>query len=126
MKIRHFVQCGNSKSGWLCADRATKMQIARTLQIFTYFSAKTNPETETTVVSREKTKTDIEFKILQRPTLVKVHIVSYTSNAPSWKQREIVYSGHRSRAMRKPTPVDLPNAHFDTLIDSKVTTSTLS
>ena len=43
------------------------MQIARTFQIFVYFSAKTDPDTETEVLGREKTET--EFKIPQLPKL---------------------------------------------------------
>ena len=43
------------------------MQNARTLRIFTYFSAKTNPETKTSVLGREITETDTEFKIPQPP-----------------------------------------------------------
>ena len=42
-----------------------KMRIARTFLIFVYFSAKTDPETETEVLGREKTET--EFKIPQPP-----------------------------------------------------------
>ena len=41
------------------------MRITRTLRIFTYFSAKTNPETKTSVLGREKTETDTKLKIPQ-------------------------------------------------------------
>ena len=41
--------------------------MARTLRIFAHFNAKTNPETETSVLGREKTETATEFKIPQRP-----------------------------------------------------------
>ena len=44
-----------------------KMRIARTFLIFVYFSAKTDPETETEVLGRAKTETETEFKIPQPP-----------------------------------------------------------
>ena len=40
-----------------------KMRITQTFQIFVYFSAKTDPETETKVLGRETTET--KFKIPQ-------------------------------------------------------------
>ena len=43
------------------------MRITWTLRIFTYFSAKTNPETETSVLGCGKTETNTEFKIPQPP-----------------------------------------------------------
>ena len=42
-----------------------KMLIAWTFRIFVYFSAKTDPETETEVLGREKTETEV--KIPQQP-----------------------------------------------------------
>ena len=42
-----------------------KMRIVGTFLIFVYFSAKTDPETETEVLGRAKTET--EFKIPQPP-----------------------------------------------------------
>ena len=47
---------------------ANKMRIAQTFPIFAYFIAKTNPETKTSVLGREKTET--ETKIPQRLTLI--------------------------------------------------------
>ena len=44
-----------------------KMWITRTFPIFAYFSAKTNPKTETSVLGREKTETEFKFKIAQPP-----------------------------------------------------------
>ena len=44
-----------------------KMRIAWTFRIFVYFSAKTDPETETEVLGREKTETETEVKIPQPP-----------------------------------------------------------
>ena len=46
-----------------------KMQIAQTFPIFAYFSAKTNPKNEASVLGREKTET--EFKIPQPPNTTK-------------------------------------------------------
>ena len=44
-----------------------KMRIVRTFSIFVYFSAKTDPETETEVLGHEKTETVTELKIPQPP-----------------------------------------------------------
>ena len=64
----------NCRSGWLCADQANKMRIAWTLRIFMYFSTKTNPETETSDLGREKSETDTEFKISQPNTIYYIYV----------------------------------------------------
>ena len=46
-----------------------KVRITHTFPIFVYFSAKTDPETETKVLGREKTET--ELKIPQPPNTIK-------------------------------------------------------
>ena len=58
-----------------------KMWIAWTFPIFTYFSAKTNPETETSVLGHEKTEN--KFKIPQ------------PRNTNSWntQQKVVIYCG---------------------------------
>ena len=50
-----------------------KLRIAQTFQIFVYFSAKTNPETKTSVIGCEKTET--EFKIPQLPNTIIFKII---------------------------------------------------
>ena len=56
------------------------MRIERTLQIFVYFNTKTNPETETLVLGREKNETYTKSKISNRPTLV------HNKSAMTWNQ----------------------------------------
>ena len=55
-----------------------KMRIAWTFLLFAYFSAKTNPETETLVLGHEKTET--EFKIPQLPNTNSLVIKSLIYN----------------------------------------------
>ena len=45
--------------------KGDKLRIAQTFPIFAYFNANTNPETETSVLGREKTET--KLKISQPP-----------------------------------------------------------